>query len=81
MTKKNIKIQLDTQSKGGSFWNSTATIEGIKVARVCFHTNQYKVIPSNATFDDVADRAYKPLAVFYYQDELINYIYNKVNPK
>lgn len=74
MTKKEIKLQLDSQSECGKFWNSTAIIGGIKVARVCWLTNQYRVIPINHDFDDVSSRQYKPIAEFYYQDDLINYI-------
>lgn len=79
ITKKYIKDQLDKQTVCGKFWNSVAVVDGIKVARVCWHHNQYKVIPLDATFDQVSDRSYKPLESFYYQQELVDYIYNQIN--
>jgi len=56
-------------------WNDTKIIGGIKIARVVWHDNPYKVINKNTTFDNVAEREFKPLKTFYSQAELAKYIF------
>ena len=86
MTKAKIKEELKRQTgdKGAGFtlWNNTAVIDGIKVARVAWHSRaQYKVINKGATFEDVSKRDYKPIKEFYYLEELIDYIYDEIQKK
>lgn len=86
MTKKEIDHLLRSDQ---GFWNSVKVVNGVRVARVCWHNNQYKVIHDNIEFKDITKtvesepdkfgfrksiRVYEPIKEFYYKKELVDYI-------
>ena len=83
------KMQILKELKRGNIWNKTYKIAGINIAGVMWDNDSWKVIHENVTFDeiiktkvigkddynlDVTERTYKPIAEFYYQRELADYI-------
>jgi len=80
---KTTKAEIKRQLKG--LWNNAVTVKSLsgkkyKVARVGWHDLQYKVIPLEATFDDVASRRYdKLLQKFYYKQELVDHLHQEFN--
>lgn len=61
-------------------WNKTRIINGINIAVVGWHTNQYKIIENDETFKDVTRTSdHQPIKDFYYQADLVNYLYKCIN--
>ena len=71
MTKASFKEATSLKN----FWNSITTWNGYTLATVKWHEDrEWKIVESNATFDEVAKRDYKPIAEFHTQEELWQYI-------
>lgn len=67
MTKTAIKEQL----KG--MWNETRIVNGVNIARVCWHElDQWKIIENGETFEDVTGDDFMPIDFFRTQQELID---------
>ena len=72
------KTQLKKEISLKTVWNKTKQIGDYTVAWVGWHDNQWKVDKANVSFETLKERNYKPLAEFYYQEDLINYLLGKV---
>ena len=59
-------------------WNRIIEWEGLTLATVMWHENSWKLIDKNATWEEVKDRQYKPIAEFYTQEQLWKYIHTQV---
>ena len=57
-----------------NIWNKIITWNGMTLATVQWHNNPWKVLDKNAKWDEITDRAYKPIAEFYSQEDLWKYI-------
>lgn len=70
MTKKSFTEQVNI-----STMNSIKVIEhGITVGMVGWHNKPWKLLPTGATFHEVKEREYKPIAEFRTREELWQYI-------
>ncbi len=66
------KVQIKSELK--VMWNGIKEIGGIRIARVCWHEKQWKVLKPSTSWSEVSsDRGWP--TEFYYQEQLINYIY------
>jgi hypothetical protein len=88
MTKKEVLKNITKK-----LWNNTYIVGDIKIARVCWDRLQWKVIDNDKNFENITEvvknkldnwglpsreRVYKPIAEFYYQEELAEYLANKL---
>lgn len=56
-------------------WNKVIVWQGLTLGTVHWHTDrEWKLFRTGATWDEVKDRHYKPLAEFHTQQELWEYI-------
>ena len=57
-------------------WNSVRVVKGFNVAVIKWLNMPWRIVEIGKTFDEVADREYKPIAEFRVSEDLYNYIKN-----
>lgn len=74
MTKTSFK----EATKYKNIFNNIAKWNNLTIGMVAWHLDRnWKIIPNTATFDEISDREYKPIAEFRTQEDLWQYI--KIN--
>jgi len=74
MTKKKISESLR------GLWNNTVVIDGIKIARVCWHEDDsYKIIENEETFKDATQDEFIPITTYRTKKELVDALYRAIN--
>lgn len=62
-------------TKLNNIWNKVISWNGMTLASVMWHNDrEWKVVSAGATFDEVKERNYKPIAEFHTQQELWEYV-------
>lgn len=71
MTKASFK----EATKLNNVFNKVVDWNGLRIATVMWHNGrEWKLVDSEADFDTIKERDYKPLAEFHTQEELWQYI-------
>lgn len=55
-------------------WNKTIIWHDMQLATVLWHRNPWKIVSNGATFNEISEYSYKPLAEFHTQEQLWQYI-------
>jgi len=66
------RYQFNKETYG--LYNNIRKVGKLNIARVGWHEKSWKLIEDNKTFEEVADKNYKPLIEFYLRDELYDYL-------
>ena len=74
---KPTKKSFREATKLPKIWNTIVKWNGYSLAIVMYHDLKWKLVDNNATFEDISNNSYKPIAQFYTQEELWQYI--KIN--
>ncbi len=56
--------------------NCIQVFRGFSIANVAFHNKPWKVVNTVATFEQVANREYEPIASFITREDVWNFIKN-----